>query len=155
MKNRHISNIKHNQHTSSKSQHSIRQPLLGKTLMSVHIEEECAQIRESEKRSKEWQEPTLGVRVKVKDSRGVQLERGDCFPSHLHTLIASFKTFSVCLIHTLYPQGQGQSRSCRERIKDTQVCDFYHLWCNRGFANCISVQTTRLLLSDRNKEKIA
>ena len=56
------------------------------------------------------------MRAKVKDSRGVQLERGDCFPSHLHRLHPS-KTFSVCLIHTLYPQGQGQSRSWREKKK--------------------------------------
>lgn len=55
--------------------------------MSVHIEEVSAQKRVREKENyKEWQEPTLGVRVRVKDSRRVQLERGGCFPSQLHTL---------------------------------------------------------------------
>ena len=67
----HVSNFKYNQHTSSnKSQHSIRQPLLGMTLISVHLKEESAQKRVREK-EKEWQGPTLSVRVKEKDSRGV------------------------------------------------------------------------------------
>ena len=39
----HVSNFTYNQHTSSnKSQHSIRQPLYGMTLTSVHLKEESS-----------------------------------------------------------------------------------------------------------------
>ena len=64
--------------------------------------------------------------------------------SILQDIFCSFNSYIVSL------SVRTKQVTETEKKKVTHVCDFYHLWCNRGFANCI----TRLLCSDRIKKKL-